>query len=59
MTVPERSRDPLRRWVRVVRTRPRLFLAIALGLVIGMLLPADWRLATRVLVAWDIAVGSP
>jgi uncharacterized membrane protein len=57
MTVTEKSRGPLRRWVRVVRARPRLFLAIALGLAVGVFLPADWRLATRALVAWDIALG--
>ena len=57
MSVPEKRRDPLQRWVRVVRTRPRLFLAILLGLVVVMLLPVEWRLATRSLVAWDIALG--
>ena len=57
MTVPEKSRDPLQRWVRVVRARPRLFLAILLGLVVVALLPAEWRLATRLLVAWDVALG--
>jgi uncharacterized membrane protein len=57
MTVLGKNRDPLRRWVRVVRARPRLFLAIALGLAVGLLLPADWRIATRALVAWDIALA--
>jgi uncharacterized membrane protein len=57
MTVPEKSRDPLRRWVRVVRARPRLFLSILLGVAVMVFLPADWRIATRALVAWDIALG--
>jgi uncharacterized membrane protein len=57
MIIPKPSRNPLQRWVRVVRTRPRLFLAILLGLVLARLLPAEWRLATRSLVAWDIALG--
>jgi uncharacterized membrane protein len=57
MTVPEKSRDPLRRWVRVVRARPRLFLAILLGLGVMAFLPTDWRMATRALMAWDIALG--
>jgi uncharacterized membrane protein len=57
MTTAEKSRNPLQRWVRVVRARPRLFLAILLGLVLLSLLPAEWRLATRSLVAWDIALG--
>lgn len=53
MTMPEK----MQRWVRVVRARPRLFLAILLGVVLLALLPAEWRLATRSLVAWDIALG--
>ena len=57
MTVPEKRRDPLQRWLRVVRARPRLFLAILLGLAVLTFLPAEWRLATRSLMAWDIAVG--
>jgi len=57
MTVMEKPRDPLQRWVRVVRARPRLFLAILLGLAAAAFLPAEWRLATRSLVAWDIAIG--
>jgi len=57
MTTPEKSRDPMQRWVRVVRARPRLFLAIVLGLGVLALLPAQWRLATRSLVSWDIALG--
>src|SRR5579859_4553193 len=57
MTEPERSRDPVRRWMRVVRARPRLFLAILLGIGVGLLLPGDWRVATRALMAWDLAVA--
>ena len=57
MTTPEKSRNPLQRWVRVVRARPRLFLAILLGIGVLALLPAEWRLATRSLVSWDIALG--
>jgi uncharacterized membrane protein len=57
MTVPEKRRNPLQRWIRIVRTRPRLFLAILLGLAVGVFLPAEWRPATRSLVAWDVALG--
>jgi uncharacterized membrane protein len=57
MTAPEKRRDPLRRWMRVVRARPRLFLSIVLGAVVGVFLPAEWRVATRALVAWDVAIG--
>jgi len=57
MTGPDQSRPPLQRWMRVVRARPRLFLSILLGLAVAAVLPAEWRLATRALVAWDIALG--
>jgi uncharacterized membrane protein len=57
MTIPEKSSNLLQSWVRVVRARPRLFLAILLGLVVLALLPAEWRFATRSLVAWDIALA--
>jgi hypothetical protein len=40
MTAPEKRRDRMERWVRVVRARPRLFSAILLGLAVVMFLPA-------------------
>ncbi|KRE00560.1 hypothetical protein ASE61_21250 [Bosea sp. Root670] len=33
--------------------RPRLLIALAAGALLAMLLPGDWRWATRLLVAWD------
>jgi uncharacterized membrane protein len=57
MGVPEKRSDLLQRWIRIVRARPRLFLAILLGLGIAALLPAQWRGATRALAGWDIAVA--
>ena len=53
-----RARRRLPRIVRIVRARPRLFLAVALGIVVGLvLLPGDWRVATRLLVGWDAGVA--
>jgi uncharacterized membrane protein len=43
--------------LRVIRARPRLFLAVVLGLALSLLLPAGWRIATRALVGWDAAVA--
>jgi uncharacterized membrane protein len=43
--------------VRIVRARPRLFLATLLGVAVAVVLPADWRGATRVLVGWDAGVA--
>ncbi len=50
------ARRKLPRIVRVVRARPRLFLTTLLGIVVGLLLPSDWRTATRLLVGWDAGV---
>ena len=57
MAAPPSSRNPLHRFVRIVRARPRLVIAVAAGLVASAVLPWDWHGATRALVAWDIAVG--
>jgi len=51
------ARRKLPRIVRVVRARPRLFLSAALGVVIILVLPSEWRVATRMLVGWDIGVA--
>ena len=51
-----RASRRLPRVVRIVRARPRLFLAIVLGAILGVMLPAEWRLPTRLLVSWDIGI---
>ena len=45
--------------VRIVRSRPRLFLSGALGVVVTAALAAltNWRPATRLVVGWDIGIG--
>jgi uncharacterized membrane protein len=45
--------------IRVVRTRPRLFVCAALGIaIIAALFPmTDWRVATKLLVGWNIGLG--
>ena len=40
--------------VRVVYGRPRTFIAIALGVAVFFLLPDTRRLATRLIVGWDV-----
>jgi uncharacterized membrane protein len=62
MTVPDTTANTVRprrlpRPIRIVKSRPRLFIATAIGLVLLALLSlTDWRLATRTLVAWDLGV---
>ncbi len=57
MTTPATKAGPFHRMLRILRARPRLFIAAAVGITVGTLLPADWRLATRSVVGWDIAVA--
>jgi uncharacterized membrane protein len=47
----------LPRPLRIVRARPRLFIATLIGLMVIALCPSDWRIATRLLAGWDISVG--
>ena len=41
---------------RIVWRRPRLFVCTILGVAIGLVLPQHMRVATRALIAWNIAV---
>jgi uncharacterized membrane protein len=48
----------LRPWIlRFSHAHARLWIAIALTIAVFVVLPADWNLATRILVGWDIGVG--
>ncbi len=43
--------------VRIAKARPRLFICVAIGLgILTGLMLTDWRIATRLLVAWDAGV---
>jgi len=57
-TAPNSPRRPPR-LIRIIRTRPRLFVSILLGLAVIALLfwATDWRVATKLLVGWDLGVG--
>ncbi len=43
--------------VRLVRDHARLFASIAVGIVLWLLLPAQGRSTTRLLVSWDVGVA--
>ncbi|HWF94476.1 MAG TPA: DUF1345 domain-containing protein [Xanthobacteraceae bacterium] len=49
-----RRRPPLP--FRIVRARPRLFIAALIGVVVIALCPSDWRIATRLLAGWDVGI---
>jgi len=40
--------------LRIVYARPRTFVSAAVGIVTFLLLPASWRLVTRLLIGWDV-----
>jgi uncharacterized membrane protein len=53
---PARRRRITYPW-RVIRSRPRLFICIAIGIACALVLPWHWRLATRLLLGWDTAIA--
>lgn len=53
----QRAHRRLPRVVRIVRARPRLFIAAALGIAIGVVLPPEWRPVMRILIGWDACVA--
>jgi uncharacterized membrane protein len=40
--------------VRLVYSRPRTFIAVAIGIVAFFLMPTSFRLVTRLVVGWDV-----
>jgi uncharacterized membrane protein len=48
---------PLRRALRIIRVRPRLFLSALIGIIVAVLLPTSLHVATRVLIGWDICAA--
>jgi uncharacterized membrane protein len=47
----------LPRPVRFIYGRPRTFIAAALGLIVGVMLPDTFRIITRALIGWDVATA--
>lgn len=57
MKARARRKSSLPYVVRVVRGHVRLFLAAVAGAVVLAALPGQWRVAARLLVAWDVTVA--
>jgi uncharacterized membrane protein len=49
--------NPLRRAVRIIRMRPRLFISALVGIIVGTLWPTSFHGATRMLFGWDVGVA--
>jgi uncharacterized membrane protein len=43
--------------VRIVLARPRLFISLAIGVASLLVLPESLRIATRLLIGWDISIA--
>jgi uncharacterized membrane protein len=43
--------------LRIIYSRPRLFISLAIGLVSLFVLPTELRPSTRLLLSWDIAIA--
>ncbi len=41
---------------RLVHSRPRLLVALVMGIIIGLLLPDTWQSLMRALIGWNVAV---
>ena len=50
------ARRRLPKPLRVIWARPRLFVSVSIGLVVGLVLPAEWRIVTRGLIGWNVAI---
>src|SRR5438045_9489995 len=59
VTKTERSHHRSPKFVRIVKARPRLFIAVALGSLIALALATltSWRVASSLLVGWDACAG--
>jgi uncharacterized membrane protein len=54
---PSPTHRRLPRMLRIIRARPRLFVAAALGAIAAALAPRGWWMSTRLLTGWDIGVA--
>jgi uncharacterized membrane protein len=55
LSAPREPKPPRRLYwpIRIVQSRPRLFISCACGIFIGILLPHDIRWVTRTLIGWN------
>jgi len=44
------------RWLQQLRLRPRLLLALGLGVLVGLACPSHWSLSARLLCGWNAGV---
>lgn len=42
--------------IHFIRRRPRLIVALVVGIGVGLVLPSYWRLTSRLIIAWDAGI---
>ncbi len=42
--------------IHFIRRRPRLIIALTVGIGVGLTLPSHWRLTSRFIIAWDAGI---
>lgn len=47
----------IKSWLHPLVARPRLLLAIGVGILIAMLLPSEWGKSTRFLISWSLSAS--
>jgi uncharacterized membrane protein len=47
------------KFIRMVKARPRLFIAVAIGILVAFVFAvlAQWRVASALLIGWDVCAG--
>jgi uncharacterized membrane protein len=47
------------KFIRMVKARPRLFISVAIGIVVAFVFAAiaQWRVASALLIGWDVCAG--
>src|SRR5262249_60777665 len=61
MTIAKTERSHYRppKFIRIIKARPRLFIAVAIGSLIALALATltSWRVASSLLVGWGVCAG--
>ncbi len=56
MKAEKKKSSRLPKIIRIFQARPKLIFSVLLGIAIAAALPPEWRIATRVLIGWDIGI---
>lgn len=56
--IPSPAPTPLRPMpIRIAKLHAKLLIAAAIGIIVGMMTPGHWRIATQLLAGWNVGVA--